>query len=128
MPPHETPDSLPPGFQPADHLGHWELRHLTLAADRPGDVASVRSPGYAEQELDEGQRESDMRIGERIAAAERPCAALIVAAATRQVQAWNAAGDNSRPSWLAQEAWADGMEAAADLVGAADQETAGRLP
>src|SRR5258708_7908569 len=102
MPPHETPDSLPPGFQPADHLGHWEPHHLTLAADRPGDVASVRPPEYAEQELDEGQRESDMRIGERIAAAERRrCAALIVAAATRPVQAWNAAGDNSRPPWLA---------------------------
>jgi hypothetical protein len=31
--------------------GHWQLHHITLPADRPGDFTPIRPPEYAEQEV-----------------------------------------------------------------------------
>ena len=32
------------------HPGHWQLHHIALPADRPGDFTPIRPPEYAEQE------------------------------------------------------------------------------
>ncbi len=46
-----TPDGLREGYQlPAGlHPGEWQLHHIALPADRPGDFTPVRKPGYAEE-------------------------------------------------------------------------------
>lgn len=46
-----TPDGLPEDYQPPGglHPGEWQLHHIALPADRPGDFTPVRKPGYAEE-------------------------------------------------------------------------------
>jgi hypothetical protein len=45
---HATTDGLPPGLVTAKHPGHWELHHIGLPDDRPGDFTPCRPADYAE--------------------------------------------------------------------------------
>jgi hypothetical protein len=45
----KTPDGLPAGYETSKHPGHWELHHVALPGNRPGDFTPVRLPDYAEE-------------------------------------------------------------------------------